>query len=123
MRLTTFIILCFSGFIFIGCTQQINENVKPPSDLIPYDTMVDILVDLRLMDAELVMEQRNSSAKLNDLKYYLHNSILTKYHITREQFKASFDYYESDLGVMDRMFADAITKLSKLKSETDHDEK
>lgn len=122
MKLNLILILLFSVLVMLSCTEHLEKEIKPPSDLISYDTMVDIMVDFRLMDAALVYEQRSGSPKLSDIKYYLHNSILQKYQITREQFTSSFDYYQQDLNVMDKMFADAITKLSKMKSEIEREE-
>ena len=44
---------------------------------------------------------------------------MEKYGITREQFETSFNYYLVDLDVMDNIYARAITKLSKMKSEVE----
>ncbi|RLD55738.1 MAG: hypothetical protein DRJ05_12460, partial [Bacteroidetes bacterium] len=38
-------------------------------------------------------------------------------HISREQFESSMGFYQSDLEVMDEIYADVITKLSIMKSE------
>ncbi|GAB4322287.1 MAG: hypothetical protein Kow00127_14920 [Bacteroidales bacterium] len=90
----------------------------PPDDLIPYDTMVDIMVDLRLMDAILLQEQKKGSSLLNEQKFYLFRSIEQKYGITRDRFDRSFAWYQNDLELLDKMFADAITRLVKMKEET-----
>ncbi|MCF8369555.1 MAG: DUF4296 domain-containing protein [Bacteroidales bacterium] len=79
--------------------------------------MVDILVDIRLFEASLVFDQKKGVKDFNERKYYLYNSIMNKYNISREQFESSFTYYQSDLEVMDKIYADAITKLSLVKSK------
>ncbi len=79
--------------------------------------MVNIIVDIRVMDAIIVVKQRRGEHSQTDLKYYLNNSIMSKYNITRQQFDSSFYYYETDLKVLDGIYADAITKLSLMKSE------
>ena len=108
--------------ILIGsCTQKLNREPEAPADLIPRDTMVSIFVDLRLMDAVINYEQRQGNRKINDIKYYLHNSILDKYGINREQFEQSFTYYQTDLEVIDQIYADAITRLSKVKSKIEQE--
>ena len=104
-----------------GCTEKLDKAAEPPADLIPRDTMVSIFVDLRLMDAVLNYEQRQGNRKLHELKYQLHNSIMDKYGISREQFERSFDYYENDMEVLDGIYADAITRLSKLKSKVEQE--
>lgn len=107
----------FLLFVFFGCTQKIETDVPPPENLIPQDQMVDIVVDLLIFDAILVEKQRSKSEDLDTTKYYLHNSIMEKYKITREGFESSFDYYAYNLKVMDGIYADAITKLSKMQGE------
>ena len=110
--LNTFLLL-----FFLGCTQKIETVATPPENLIPQDQMVDIVVDLLIFDAILVEKQRSNSKDIDSTKYYLHNSIMEKYNITREGFESSFDYYANNLKVMDGIYADAITKLSKMQGE------
>ena len=107
--------------IVLGCTSEIKESKSPPSDLIPKEQMVDICVDLRLMDAILAAKQRKKDPDQNVNIYYLHNSILEKYGITRERFERSLEYYQLDLKVLDEIYEEAITKLSMMKSEEDQE--
>ncbi|MCF8404914.1 MAG: DUF4296 domain-containing protein [Bacteroidales bacterium] len=112
-----FFIYIIPLLIFIGCTNKVEHTIEPPEDLIARDTMVDILVDIRLFEASLVFDQKKGVKDFNERKYYLYNSIMNKYNISREQFESSFTYYQSDLEVMDKIYADAITKLSLVKSK------
>ena len=104
-----------------SCTQKIKDEAIPFENLIPREEMVDIIVDLQIYDAVISSQQKRkrNSKEIDYNKYFLHNSILNKYEITRDQFEKSFKYYQHDLGVLDEIFADAITKLSKMKSETE----
>jgi hypothetical protein len=121
MKINVIWVILFGGIMLWSCTDKLERKTEPPADLIAYDTMINVMIDLRLMDAALVQEQKEGNAKVNDLKYYLHNSILEKYHISREQFKSSFEYYQNDLKVIDKMFAEAITRLTKMESEVEHE--
>jgi len=114
-------LLFLLGGLF-GCTQKLEIKAEAPEDLIPRDTMVSIFVDLRLLDAVMNFEQLGGSRKVSQKNYFLYKSILDKYCITREQFKRSFDYYQNDLEVIDQIYADAITRLSVLKSKVEQDE-
>jgi hypothetical protein len=102
-----------------SCTRSVNPIADKPENLIQRDSMVNIIVDLRLMDAILVLKQRKGERDVNDLKYYLNNAILLKYNITRPQFDSSFAYYQNDLKVIDEIYADAITKLTLMKAESE----
>lgn len=81
--------------------------------------MVDLIVDMRIYDAIIKTKQQTPGSDLNYYRYYLHNSIMEKFGITREQFESSFNYYLVDIDVIDEIYADAITKLSKMKSEVE----
>ena len=118
MRLVLYIL---SLLLFFGCTQKIETVVIPPENLISQDQMVDIVVDLLIYDAIMVKKQKKNSKDLDSTKYYLHNSIMEKYNITRERFDASFNYYAHDLKVMDGIYAEAITKLSKMQGEIERE--
>lgn len=119
INLSLLLLLLFAGLV--ACTSRVVEKVDQPDDLIPRDTMVSIFVDLRLLDAVVNFEQRKGSKKINEINYYLHNSILEKYRITREQFESSFTFYQSDLEVIDGIYADAITQLTLLKSKIEQE--
>ena len=97
------------------------NDAEEPEDLIQRDTMVAIFVDLRLLDAIANHEQRKGFRKVNELNYHMHNSIMEKYRITREQFKRSYAYYQDDLKIIDEIYADAITELSKLKAKVEQE--
>jgi hypothetical protein len=105
--------------LFVGCTQKVDTEIVPPENLISQEEMVDIVVDLLILDAILLTKQKKKSRDLDQTKYYLHNSILVKYDITRESFEASFNYYAQNLEVMDKIFEEAIIRLSKQQSELD----
>jgi len=102
-----------------GCTEKVREKKLPPKNLIPKEKMVDVIVDMHLFDALLWKYQKVKKKKIQDEKFFLYKSILEKYQITPEQFESSMGFYQSDLNVMDDIYADVITKLSKLKGETD----
>jgi len=103
----------------VNCTRQLDKKVLPPDDLIPREKMVDIIVDMKIYDAILKTKQKKAPSEVDFSKYYIHNSILEKYDITRERFESSLTYYHHDLEVMDEIYADAITKLSKMQSEVE----
>lgn len=83
--------------------------------------MVDIIVDLEIYDAIINTESKKKDNKkvVDYKKFHLYNSILEKHNITKDQFNRSFEYYQHDLEYLDGIYADAITRLSKMKSEAD----
>ncbi|MFU8844524.1 MAG: DUF4296 domain-containing protein [Bacteroidales bacterium] len=107
------------GLLWAGCSTKIDKKPDAPADLIHRDTMVNIIADLTLMDAIVFFEQRQGTTKTNEISYFIHNSIMEKYHITRDRFERSFVYYQHDLAGFDKIMADVITRLTILKTETE----
>lgn len=79
--------------------------------------MVDVVVDLRLMDAIMNVKLRKKEMGLDSVNVLLHNSIMEKHGITRDQFERSLAYYQKDLKVLDEIYEQAITKLTLMKPE------
>ena len=118
MKQTFIVFIVLFTLIFeSGCTEKVRKKQLPPDDLIPREEMVDIIVDMHLYDAIIWKEQKTKTRKIQYEKFFLYESILDKYHIDREQFESSMNFYQSDLDVLDEIYADVITKLSIMKSE------
>ena len=102
-----------------SCTQKIDEKVVPPADLLPKEEMIDILTDFEIYDALMMTKQKNDRIHFEYDKLYFYNSILEKYNITRDRFQRSYTYYQEDHKQMDAIYEDVLTKLSKMKTETE----
>ena len=114
-------ILYLLAFIFLiiqpACTRKLTEEAIPPVDLIPQEQMVDIILDLHVYDAIMNSMKRKPKKIQNEERFYLYNSVIEKHKITREQFKASFKYYQEDIEVMDQIYEEVEKKLNIMKSE------
>lgn len=108
-----------TALFWTACTGKMEKKIDAPADLIHRDSMVNIIADLMLMDAIVFFEQRQGTLVTNELNFYIHNSIMEKYLITREQFEESFMFYQHDLAKFDKLIADVITRLTILKTETE----
>ena len=117
-RIIQFLLL----LLCLGCAPTIDHRESPPEDLIPREVMVDVIVDLKMMDAILTTKQKAKAKDIDATKYYLYNSVLDKYKISREQFERSHSFYQQDLKIMDGIYAEALTRLSKMKSSPERNE-
>jgi len=115
-------VLFIAFLLCMGCRPSVEHPVSPPDDLIPRDEMIDIIVDFRLMEAILVTKQKSKAKDWDFTKYYTYNSVLEKHGITRERFERSHAYYQQDLKLMDEIYAEALARLSKMKSEPEKKE-
>jgi len=89
---------------------------QKPVDLIPQKNMVDILVDIHVADA--VVEHKFGPTTTNiAMTNALYNRIYQNYGITAAQYKTSYKYYEAHPDIMDKMYTQVITELSKKEAE------
>lgn len=92
-----------------GCNRFADDK---PTDLIPQDKMIEVLVEIHVADA--VVEQKFGPQTPNlPMTNALYNRIYQNYGITAAQYKLSYRYYEAHPDIMDKMYTQVITELSK----------
>jgi hypothetical protein len=106
MKHLLFIIILLSS---IGCKHIADDK---PAGLVPQDQMIQILADIHIADA--VVDQKSGQQATNlPLTNALYTRIFQNYHITAAQYKASYKYYEVHPKLMDDIYTQVITELSK----------
>lgn len=116
-------ILYLLAFILLliqpACTRKLVDESVPPNDLIPQEQMVDIILDLHVYDAIMNTMKRKPKKAQKEESFYLYNSVIEKHNISREQFRASFKYYQQDMEVMDKIYEEVAKKLNIMKSDVE----
>lgn len=109
------LIVVLSTLITIGCG---SEEEKIPAGIIPRDKMIAIMIDVQVAEAKIQSNNLsfNDSTKQIALGYY--NYVFQKHHIRNSDFKNSFNYYASHMQVMNKMYEEVITGLSKRQAES-----
>lgn len=102
-----------------ACTRKLSEDPIPPDNLIPQEQMVDIILDLHVYDAIMNTMKRKPKKVQKEESFYLYNSVIEKHNISREQFRASFKFYQNDIEVMDKIYEEVAKKLNTMKSEVE----
>lgn len=102
----------FSFIVLFSCKQRPSEI---PKQIIPKDSMINIMVDLYLTDA-LIINPTTQSKIRNISSNSLYQSVLYKYKIDKERFDKSLDFYSNNPQILDSMYDIVITKLSLIQS-------
>lgn len=98
----------------VGCAHR--GGPVAPDNLITRDSMISIMVDIHIADA--IGDQRYGTDKPNrDFINGVYRRIYQNHHITADQYKASFRYYEGHPDDMNKMYEQVITELSKKEAE------
>ena len=106
MKHSLFIIILLSLF---SCNQSAD---KPPVDLIPQDKMISLFVDIHVADA--MVEHKFGTQNPNlALSNALYERIYHNHGVSAAQYKSSYKYYEVHPDLMDKMYTQVITELSK----------
>ena len=91
------------------------ENPNTSKDILPKDSMILILTDMHLADADAQVRNLmlDSSRALLKSNYRI---IFAHYRINQQRFKKSLNYYTQRPKELDEMYAQVVNNLSKLNN-------
>lgn len=100
-----------------GCT---SSSVKPvddaaPTDLIPHDKMVHLLVDVHLLEAAITVRTGKAITEnkpTDPMPYY---DIMKKHGVTYEQYQRSFKYYSLHLDEFNRIYDEVLSEITQIQ--------
>ncbi len=107
-------ILFFIFFIFfIACNRQNKIIDSKPKWLLHEDTLVNMIVDIRIVDAASYSNEGGKSRnKVKDLEF-----VYKKYNTSDSVFKKSHDYFTRHPKKLLKIYEKAINKLSTMQAE------
>ncbi len=107
IRLLVIALVIFSA----SCTRTV-DRIPEPDNLIPRKKMVTVLKEMMKLEAHV---QANLGQVSN---YYIvmersGDSLLSSYHLDRQIFESSMDYYGSRQVEMKAIYADALSQINE----------
>ena len=109
MRLKKLFILILGVSLF-GC---MNQYAPVPSDVIDSEKFTDIVVDIRLAEAQQKV-YRHKGFFDSDLLDSSYQMIYTVHDVSEEQVVRSYNFYVQHPNWMDKIAEDAIEKLNRM---------
>lgn len=100
------------GFILLFCFSCKQEEIIIPSNVIPFDLMVQVLSDVQQSEVAILF-LRNKNAVDMPKPESLYKSILNQHNITAEEFDNSFKFYSGHTELMEKLYAAIIEELTK----------
>lgn len=101
------------AILLIACSKE--KRVSIPSEVIPPEQMVPVLVDFHLAEAALIKAQE-AKQDVDFLKGQYYYFIIKKHHITFKKFNVSIKFYSSNLKELHIIYGDVVSELSKTQS-------
>lgn len=97
-------------FLFVLMLCACSSPINKPKNLVPEDTMAEIIAELALSDQ---MSFLNASGNMQTQTLFLFN----KYGITSKQFSDSYKYYLADPGSLEKIFDEAQENIKEKDPE------
>jgi hypothetical protein len=106
-------IIPFVLVLLVGCKEELP---KVPVEIISMDSMTLIMADIHIADALAETKaQGGENEKELSQKYY--EKIFSSHHISKEDYTKSFQYYEHNPVLLNKMYDDVLNTLSKREEE------
>jgi hypothetical protein len=98
---------------FMGCGNN-REKIDKPDDLIPRDTLVDVLVGIHKIDGAIISNAVDMQ-EYNKLELY--NSLFAKYNMDEDRFNRTIRYYTvNDVEQLHEIYDEVLAQLSEEKA-------
>ena len=116
MKVRFLSILCLLIFL-VACNGNNLFNSRP-SDVLPGEQMIPLLVDIHLADAALKLNQVGQNPGNVNLYYSTSFApVFKKHKTTPAVFEISMNWYSRNIDNLDEIYAEVITRLSTLESQ------
>jgi hypothetical protein len=100
---------------FILLASCSKKAVPIPPDIIQKKLMIEIMTDVQLAEAAKDVSMPDDKQKVTVEQSYAF--IFNKYHITRDQFQKSFNYYKSNPQLMEEVLTEVLNRLSEMQAK------
>ncbi len=100
--------------LLAGChKKQVQEK---PENLIGRSTMVKLIAESYLIESVVGMNPEDTLNRFKSTKEY-YKDLFDRYHVTREQFNKSIEYYMGDEEDAEKLLSEASALIMKKKQE------
>ncbi len=82
------------ALLFSGCYKVNKDVVKKPKNLIPKEKMADLITEMEIIEGASYYNRTHFPGH-QDLKKESYKILFRRFHVTRDQVKASMNYYNS----------------------------
>lgn len=121
-RVRAGIFICLLAVLLGGSSCNNNSKSKLPAYVLDQETMAGIITDMHLIEAILAQKQISGELVLDSAQVY-YDSLFATYDIQRKHLDSSFVYYGSHPELLDAIYTQVITRLSKKEVQSIEKEK
>lgn len=107
------LLLLLSLSLIFSCS---NDSFS--GDIINEDTFIDVLVDIHIADATLVVKGLKINSDSTKIRMF-YNDVLLKYNVTQKQIENTFVFYSKNPRDFEELYEKVSENIVKLESEYD----
>lgn len=115
-----FAVVIFPFLLMVSCSSKKDEI---PPGILPREKMISILIDMQQAEAKIQTYNLQANDSTRNIEYGYYSNIFKKHHIKSSDFESSFKYYSKNLELLNKMYDEVITGLSKRQAESAAKEK
>lgn len=114
MWLNKYCVLLLCCFVLlIGCSKNSSSDT-----IIDEDTFVNLLVDIHMADATLVVKGYKINSDSTTIRLF-YNDVLVEHNVTQKQIQNTFEYYTKKPKKFENIYEQVSEKIVKLEEEYD----
>lgn len=96
-----------------GCYNK-SQIQEKPDNLIPRDKMVNLIAESYIIESIVHTTTNDTVSKVELTKEY-YRELFNRYHVTRNQYVTSIEYYVSEESSAEKLLSDASSIITKKK--------
>jgi hypothetical protein len=108
------IVVCATLCFISACSEPKQEPI--PVGIIAQDTMVQMLTEIHLLESSLSVRIADESS-LKNTRNAIKSKIYSNYGVSKEQFYKSYKYYAEKPVLIDSIYINVISEISKRQVE------
>ena len=93
-----------------------NINLLNDDNIIPEDAFIDVLVDIHIVDATIIVKGLRINTDSTIIKLY-YNDIFLKHNVTQKQIQQTFEYYTSKPRSFEKLYEKVSEQIAKREED------
>ncbi|MFP5471957.1 MAG: DUF4296 domain-containing protein [Bacteroidia bacterium] len=103
------------ALIFMACSNNNEkEAIEIPDDVIPFETMSNIMLDVQLMESQIENERIMNPSVMDSVPNY-YNSIFKKHNVTKNHYDSSLMFYAKNIDLLDSLYNNIFAELKEME--------
>jgi hypothetical protein len=111
----TFLVAIASAVVFVAACNPEKGQEEIPAEIIPPDSMVQLLADIHIAESRLLLTGAGQDARLPKSAYI--HQVLQSRNIDTVAFNRSFEFYSNHPAIFEKVYEGVTEEIGKRQAE------